>query len=289
MVAPCPPPLPPGRPRQRLPEGSVDCHIHVTPPGAPLAPGHGYVPAPCTLADYRAVMAALGIARAVLVQPSIYGTDNRALLAALAAAGPGWRGVAVLPPEVPAAALAALDRRGVRGVRLNTAWPGGLALADAPALAARIAPLGWHLQFLAPGDSLEAVCRLVPTLPVPCVIDHLGLADPRRGPGQPGFRRLLGLVESGRCWVKLSAPYRVGRAGPPHADLAPLVAALLAANPERLVWGSDWPHVDLPHVDGPAAMPDDADLADLLAAWVPDAAARRRILVDNPAALYGPA
>jgi predicted TIM-barrel fold metal-dependent hydrolase len=284
MTASCPPPRPPARPQRRLPAGSVDCHIHVTPPGAPLAPGHGYVPAPCTLADYRAVMAALGIARAVLVQPSIYGTDNSAMLAALAAAGPGFRGVAVLPPGVSPAEIAALDRGGVRGVRLNVAWPGGLSLEDAPGLAATIAPFGWHLQFLAPGSRLEALSRLLPALPVPCVVDHLGFVEPRLGVCQPGFRRLLALLETGHCWVKLSAPYRVSGAGFPFDDLAPYVAALVAANPDRLVWGSDWPHVDWP-----AAMPDDAALADLLAAWVPSAALRRRILVDNPAALYGPA
>jgi predicted TIM-barrel fold metal-dependent hydrolase len=282
MIPSSPPPRPPGRPRRQLPAGSVDCHIHVTPPGAPLAPGHGYVPAPCTLADYRAVMAATGIARAVLVQPSIYGTDNRALLAALAAAGPAFRGVAVLPPTLPPATISDLDRRGIRGVRLNLAWPGGLPLADAPALARLIAPSGWHLQVLVPGDRLEALDELLPRLPVPCVVDHLGFVDPRLGPGQPGFRRLLALLERGRCWVKLSAPYRLSRTSFPYDDVAPYVAALLAANPERLVWGTDWPHVEWP-----AAMPDDADLADLLAEWVPSEAERRRILVDNPAALYG--
>ena len=282
----CLPPRPVGPPPavRPLPPGTCDTHMHVFGPAEryPLAAGRNYTPQPVGLDDYLPVMETLGIDRAVLVQPSVYGTDNSALLEALARMPERLRAVVVVPPDVPDTELVALHEAGVRGIRVNRRNPGGLALEDIGTLARRIAPLGWHIQLqieLARGPDLASLAR---HCPVPLVIDHFGLLDPR-WPVAPGpFADLLRLMEGGAFWLKLSAPYRISAAGCPYADLMPFVSALTTHRPDRLLWASDWPHSEMW-----SDIPDDIELAGALGLPQLPAAVRRQILIDNPASLYG--
>jgi 2-pyrone-4,6-dicarboxylate lactonase len=270
--------------RFRVPAGAWDTHIHAIGPAErfPLAAVRSYTPAQVPIDAYVALMDRLGIAHAVLVQPSIYGRDNRAMLDALSRYPARFRGVAVVDPAIDDRALQVLDNAGVRGVRANLLNPGGLSLAGACALAGRLAALGWHLQIQLDASTFDAFDALE-ALPVDIVIDHMGYMPADLGVANAGFRRLVKLVEAGRCWVKLSAPYRLVDAQRRGYDaVAPLAQALVRANPQRVLWGSDWPHTDLRR-----AMPNDADLLDLLGIWVGDTAMRNAILVANPAALYG--
>lgn len=279
---PCLPPRAPGAAGQRkLPAGTCDTHMHVfgPPERFPLSPERGYTPAAVTLDDYEPVMQALGIDRAVLVQPSVYGTDNAALLEALARWPQRLRGVAVVDPGVPGSTLQTLHDAGVRGIRINRRNPGGLSWADAEQLARRIAPLGWHLQLqveLARGVELA---DLAARCPVPLVLDHFGFLDPHWAMNDPRFCAVLRLMETGALWVKMSAPYRLSHRGHPYDDLRPFMAALLAHRPDRLLWATDWPHTELW-----AHMPDDGELAQLLAPLSPEL--RHHVLVENPARLY---
>ena len=266
-----------------VPAAAWDTHVHAI--GRfdrfPLSPRRGYTPAAVPIDDYVALMDHLGISRAVLVQPSIYATDNRAMLDALARFPERFRGVAVVPSTVGDRELRALHNAGVRGVRANLLNPGGISLDDATTLAPRFASLGWHLQLqldVSTFDRMDEVARL----PVPVVIDHLGYMPVGRKVSEPGFRRLLDWLATGGCWVKLSAPYRLSdRRHARYADVAPLARALVRANPERILWGSDWPHTDLRR-----DMPDDGELLDVLADWVDDPATLDAILARNPMALY---
>jgi 2-pyrone-4,6-dicarboxylate lactonase len=270
--------------RFRVPPGAWDTHIHAI--GAvdrfPLAANRSYTPALVPIEAYVALMGRLGIAHAVLVQPSIYGTDNRAMVDALSRYPERFRGVAVVDPGIADRELTALHDAGVRGVRANLLNRGGISFADACTLAGRFADLGWHLQLqidVSTFDRFDAVAEL----PVDVVIDHMGYMSADKGAANPGFLRLLKLVEAGRCWVKLSAPYRMTdwpRFG--YGAVAPLARALVRANPQRMLWGSDWPHTDLR-----AGMPNDGDLLDQLGVWIEDDAVREAILVTNPASLYG--
>jgi predicted TIM-barrel fold metal-dependent hydrolase len=280
-----PPQRMPRAPRARLPACACDCHFHVfgDRDRYPLDPRRNYTPHVATLADHRAMMASCGIERAVLVQPSVYGTDNTCLLDALhdaAEEGAAYRGIVV--PDVAASddELLAMDALGVRGIRLNVVNPQMLAVDDAVALCARMRSRDWHLQvhLMLAGDGATTLAQLADRVDVPIVVDHFG--RPAAGAALP--RLLLDLVASGRVWVKLSAAYRIAaRPGAAQADIRPLVDSLVAANPARLLWGSDWPHTEL------KATPHDADLVDLLVATLPDAATLRRVCVDNPASLYG--
>ena len=286
-MEPCPPPdFHPRPPRVAYPPGATDCHAHIFGPAAryPLSARRGYTPPDCLLAEYRHMLATIGCTRAVLVQPSVYGTDNRAHLDALAEAGPAFRMVAVLEPDVPAAELKRLHAAGVRGVRFNLVSKGGGTAEGLARMAARIAALGWHVQVFATADTLARLEPELARLPVPVVIDHMGHVTTELGLAHAGFQALLRLLRGGNAWVKLSGAYRTSREPrAPFADVVPYARALIEAAPERCVWGSDWPHPSV--YDRP--VPNDGDLADLLADWAPDAALRRRILVDNPAALYG--
>lgn len=282
-VRPCLPPRPPRAAAQfMLPAGACDTHMHVfgPPERFPLSPQRGYTPIPVTLDDYEKVMQALGIDRAVAVQPSVYGTDNSALLDALARWPERLRGIVVVDPHTPDKTLQAMDRAGVRGVRINRRNPGGLTLEDAMRLAERIAPLGWHLQLqveLSRGVELE---QLAARCPVPLVLDHFGFLDPRWPVDDLRFCAVLRLLETNTFWVKMSAPYRLSRQGPPYADLKPFMAALLACRPDRLLWASDWPHTEMWR-----DMPDDVDLTKGLDFLTPSD--RQQVLVTNPARLYG--
>ena len=288
---PCAPPdFAPRRPRFAFPPLACDCHAHILGPASRFAysPDRVYTPPDCLLPDYRAMLGTLGVARAVLVQPSVYGTDNAVLLGALREAGPSMRGVAVVDWSVDEATLETLHAAGVRGARVNVVdvkegqGRGVLPVGRLRELAGRIVARGWHLELLLHVDEFAALERDLADFPVEVVFGHLGYMRTDRGLAAPGFQALLRLMRAGRAWAKLTGPYRISAAALPHADVAPFAHALIEAAPGRVVWGSDWPHV---MVKG--AMPNDGDLADLLPGWVPDEGTRRAVLVDNPARLYG--
>ena len=264
----------------RPPPLACDCHIHVFGPFGryPLDAARRYTPPPATLADYRAVATALGTERVVLVQPSVYGTDNSCQRDALRELGDRARGVAVIDETTTDAQILALDAAGFVGTRLNLTRAADLDSLEA--LARRVAGRGWHVQLHLPGEALPEIADRLLQLPTEFVIDHFGRIDPRSGLEQPEFQALARLVDSGRCWVKLSAPYRIDLEGPPWRKVAPFARELVRRNPERMVWGTDWPHPDV------AVVPQDAALLEALEDWVPEDAVRRRILVDNPARLY---
>jgi len=287
----CAPPDPaPHPPKAKFPPLACDCHAHICGPQAIYGyiPERIYTPPDAPLPAYRHLLTALGCARAVLVQPSFHGTDNRAMLAAMAQAGEKFRGVAVLADDASERDIAALHAAGVRGARLNIVdvknGKGELPLDRIARLADRIKSFGWHIEFLMHVDEFPELDRMLARLPVDCVFGHLGYVRADKGVATPGFQALLRLMRAGRAWVKLTGPYRISAAPLPHADMHAFAHALVEAAPDRLVWGSDWPHVK---TEWSIPMPNDGDLADLLALWVPDADIRRRVLVDNPARLYG--
>ena len=272
-------------PRVPAPDGATDCHFHVYDARYPAAVDttlrHGDAPAE----DYRALQRRLGTSRGVLVQPSTYGTDNRLHLAALQDLGiERFRMVAVVEPGVADAELRRLHAAGVRGVRFNLTQPGPLALGDLEPMARRLAELGWHCQLNMRPDQVVAAERVLLRLPCRIVFDHLGRIRDPGGPDAEAFAAIRRLLDHGRAWVKLSGIYITSREGPPgYADAGAVAAAFATAAPERMLWGSDWPHPTKPA----GRKPDDARLLDLLAEWVPNEDARRRVLVDNPAEVYG--
>lgn len=275
----------PRRPGFALPPLACDSHMHLFGPieRYPYQRERSYTPPDAPLESYRALMAALGHQRHVLVQPSVYGTDNSKLLDSLAVAGPGVRGVAVIDAGASDALIERLHQAGVRGARFNFVFPGGVPFSDAERLAERVAPLGWHLDFLLDVSTFEDLERRLSALAVPSVLAHMGHAPAHHGLGHPGMQALLRLLRGGRTWVKLTGGERfTGEQAAPYGDVVPVARALVAAAPERCLWGTDWPHVQLK-----VPMPNDGVLLDQLATWVPDSETRRAILVDNPARLYG--
>ena len=278
----------PRKPDLALPPLACDTHAHVCGPASryPYSPARIYTPPDALPVQYRYMLSTLGVHRAVLVQPSVYGTDNTAMLDALAADPVHQRAVAVVPPEITHAELERFHLLGVRGARCNIVdvkeGKGRLPLEMLDALAAKVKPLGWHLEFLMHVDEFPDLDRLLDKFPVDVVFGHLGYMKTGLGIDAPGYQALQRLLKSGRAWVKLTGPYRISSGSMPYADVTPYAHALVEAAPDRVLWGSDWPHVTVK-----GAMPNDGDLCDLLSAWVPDPAARRKVLVDNPAELYG--
>jgi len=272
------------KPKFVMPRGACDCHAHLFGPQTKYAyaANRRYTPPDATADDYIKMLQAIGVDRAVLVQPSVYMTDNTVILDALAEKKFPFRAVAVVNEAVSDAELARMHKLGVRGLRLNLRNSNGAPGDLAPRLAARIAPMGWHLQFRINAEDFTAIGPMLRALPCDFIIDHMGQVPIADGVNGAAFRAILDLTQGGRCWVKLSAPMRMSARDYPYADVTPLVHALVAAAPERMVWASDWPHTTLT-----CAMPNDGDLVDLLPAWIPDAATRQKILVDNPARLYG--
>ena len=277
-------------PTFKVPPRSCDCHAHVCGPVEryPLFAERIYSPADTPVAHYVRMLEALGIERAVLVQPSFYASDNSALLDGLRHAGSRFRGVAVIAESITDRELHALHEAGVRGVRFNIVdlkqARGVLPMERLQAIAQRIRSLGWHIELLMHVDEFPDLDVVLGRLPVDVVLGHLGYVPCDKRPDEPGFQALLRLMRTGKAWVKLTGPYRISRGPLPHSDTVPFAQALLEAAPERLVWGSDWPHV---MTQWRIPMPNDADLLDLLMAWAPDEAVRHKILVDNPHALYG--
>jgi predicted TIM-barrel fold metal-dependent hydrolase len=282
-----------------VPAHACDCHTHIfgDPTRFPFWPGRSYTPEPALPQEMAALHHALHVERAVIVTPSVYGTDNSATLYGMRSRGATSRGVAVIDGKTPESALEAMDRAGVRGARLNLATAG---LTDPETgrrrlrtLTALVARLGWHVQINTGLSVISGLKDMVRDSPVPVVFDHFGGLEAPLGLGQPGFGDLVELVRSGKAYVKLSAAYRLNAGTPDCAGVAPFAKALIAANPDRIVWGTDWPHPDSaagtrrPEGISPLLPIDDGLLLNQLAVWAPDPAIRKKILVDNPARLYG--
>ncbi|MBM3374274.1 MAG: amidohydrolase [Betaproteobacteria bacterium] len=273
-------------PRRPSPVGTCDTHMHIFEPQYVPRPG-GNVPAmPGNIAAYRALRARLGITRTVIVQPTAYGNDNRCTLAAMQALADDrhqTRGVAIVLPEDSDAEIARLGAAGIRGLRYHL-LPGGWVQWDTlAAMAARVAAQGWHVQIQCDGRELAQREALLRTLSCDIVIDHIGRFMQPVAVDDPGWLALQRLVDGGRCWVKLSAPYHGSQSGPPrYEDAAELARQLIRAAPERMLYASNWPHPSLK-----SDFPDDAALLDLIGDWAGSEALRQRILVDNPAQLYG--
>ena len=285
MTTPCLAPDPhPRPPKFPMPAKACDCHAHVLGPPEkyPYVANRSYTPPTALLADYQALHRVLGFERAVIVQPSVHGTDNTVTLDGIAGYGPNARGIAVVDADVSEGELQRLHDGGIRGVRLNLLFGGGVGLNALEPLAQRIADLDWHVQLLLDARDLVNLAPRLRSLPVPVVVDHMGHMKTSHGIDHPGFQALLGLVRDGVCWIKLSGNYRISAAGPPYKDAIPFARALIEAAPQHMVWGTDWPHPALNDF-----MPNDGDLLDALDDFAADADLKRAILVDNPARLYG--
>jgi predicted TIM-barrel fold metal-dependent hydrolase len=277
----CLPRLPLWRlPAKALPEGTIDTHFHVFRSGAPLATPRSYTPDIATLADWAAFADRIGIGRGVLVQPSVYGFDNSVLTEALAAFPDRLRGIAVIDPETNEGEIARLDRLGVRGVRINTRNKGGLPLAAAEVLAASLRNFGWSLQLQVSPEQLADLAGLLPRFGAPFVIDHLGFIPLVDGAWRQYVPALQRLADSPGGYIKLTAPYRL-TPDRGYAGFAEAVKALASSHPEKLLWGTDWPHTELW-----SDMPDDADLVDRMQDAIAGTTLARKIFVENAEALF---
>jgi predicted TIM-barrel fold metal-dependent hydrolase len=279
-----------------VPERACDCHVHVFDPRRfPFTASRTYTPESATAAQLLAMHRSLHVSRVVIVQPSVYATDNSCVLDAMKQYGPGARGVAVLRSEVSSAALDSMERAGIRGVRINLGTAGDTNLSDArhrfKSTIKQIQGRKWHIQVYAALSVVAGLSDQVLASPVQVVFDHFGGAKASLGLQQPGFDKLLELIQSAKGFVKISGAYRVSDRPPDYSEVAPFARALIEANPQRILWGSDWPHPDTgngrkPSDVSPLLRIDDGHLLNLLAAWTPDAALLKTILVDNPATLY---
>lgn len=266
----------------RVPPNATDCHFHIYDNRFPPAPGG--LPAPnASPEDYRALQARIGTSRGVVIQPSLYGTDNRPTLDGMAALGPNFRGVAVVNAEVTDAELQRLHGLGIRGIRFNLAQAGATTLAMLEPLSQRVDALGWHCQINMNGGDIVAAADTFLRIKGRLVFDHLAHCPEPQGVNSDTFKLIRRMMDQGNTWVKLSGAYADTKVGPPgYADSSAVATAFAAAMPGRVVWGSDWPH-PTEKLDN---KPDDAVLFDLLGHWVPDEATRHRVLVENPAELY---
>jgi 2-pyrone-4,6-dicarboxylate lactonase len=291
MIPACLPPRDVSKPKLPPPSDACDTHAHVFGPAVqfPYADDRSYTPPDAPLEKYLGMLDTIGFARGVLVRGSAHGRDNSAMLDALARQPDRLRGVAVAEADISPATLREWDRLGVRGLRFNhffrdgqLHYRGGVPPTAAQALAPLMAELGWHLQLWIDVKDLPETIPALKALGLPIVIDHMGRTDARAGTATAGFQPLLRAVGDGWCWAKLSGAHRLSRDAPDYPDARPFHEALMLANPERLVWGGDWPH---PRVEG--EMPDAGHLFELFQAWTPDRTVQHRILVTNPAKLYG--
>jgi predicted TIM-barrel fold metal-dependent hydrolase len=283
-----------------IPAGACDCHTHIhgDPAKFPFFAGRVYTPEPASPEEMTALHKALHIERVVIVTPSVYGTDNSATLFGMKARGATARGVAVIDDKTPESDLDAMGQAGIRGVRINLATSGvndpSVGRARLQAAIERMKARGWHIQIYTNLPLVSAIKDLIAASPVPVVFDHFGGADAQLGLEQPGFADLVELVKSGKAYVKISGAYRLSKLPPDYPDAGPFARALIAANAERIIWGSDWPHPDSVTPAGkkptdvtPLYQIDDGRLLNQLPVWAPDAAVRKKILVDNPSRLYG--
>jgi predicted TIM-barrel fold metal-dependent hydrolase len=283
---PCEPPRPPSKPRKVAPRGATDCHFHMfgSPDRYAISPGRSYTPPPeANIDSYLAMAETLGLERMVIVHPTPYGADHSCTRDAIGIFGlHRAKAVAVIDESFSKATLQAMDQAGFCAARINSVTPNGTPLSQLKSVAKLIAPLGWHLEIYTQPEAWPELAESLLALPVPVVIDHMGRIPTKDGMENLPFQTLLRLLGSGKCWVKLCG-YRCSTGGPPYADLLAPAQRMIEAAPERCVWGTDWPH---PGMAG-ELLPDDGKLLDLLYDWAPDARQLQRILVDNPAQLYG--
>ena len=269
-------------PKLKAPANACDCHIHIYDGRFPIAANATLKPADALVPDYQLLQKRPGTTRNVIVTPSTYGTNNGATLDGLAKIGPTARGVAVVDASVTDAELKRLNGLGMRGTRFNLVQAGATTVEMLEPLSKRVHDLGWHIQINAKPELIVEIEALLLRLPSPLVFDHLAHVPRDAGVEAPAYKTMRKLIDQGRTWVKLSGAYQDTKVGPPtYADAAPIAQAYVKAAPERMVWGSDWPHPT------EKDKPDDAILFDLVAQWVPDEATRNRILVQNPEVLYG--
>lgn len=282
----------------QVPKGACDCHVHVIGPRDkfPLVADRMYTPDYAPVEDLKRHLEVLHLERVVIVNPSFYGTDNSSILYGVRRLGKRARGVAVVPENVKHSELEALHRQGIRGVRLNVETGGTndpkVLIAQLTKTAESVAPLKWHIQMYTNLAMITALREVIPALPVPVVFDHFGSLKANQGLQQPGLPLLLELIKSGKVYVKLSAPYRLSEL-PGYTDVKPYVEAMVAANPERVLWGSDWPHT----FPGPGKKrtregiehfwhEDDGLALNRMARWVPQPERLKKLLVENPERLY---
>lgn len=280
----------------RVPHGACDSHVHVIDPEHfPLSPERSATPPPATVGQLSKLLQSLGLDRVVIVTPDAYGTDNSATLAAVERLGPDRaRGVGWVDERTPLITLKRMRAAGIVGMRMSfntAAFDLGRAVGHLDRNFALALESGWHLQIATSPEVVGALAAHLAASPVPIVLDAFGWAE--GGLGEPGVDAVLSLLKAGQAYVKLAEPYKLSQNGPDYSDLAPLVRALVAANADRLLWGSGWPYLSNPPPgrDRYAVLPDRpveaGHLLALFAEWVPNEATRRKILVDNPARLYG--
>ncbi|AIO39855.1 amidohydrolase family protein [Burkholderia sp. AU19243] len=271
------------QPAFRLPVGAIDCHMHIYDDRFPVAPGTTLRPPNATVEQYRRLQTRIGAKRSVVVTPSTYGTDNRCTLAAIAQFGDAARGVAVVDGTVSDDELRMLDRGGIRAIRFNLSYPGATTLDMLGPLAARIANLGWHIELVVQGARLPELEPHLAALPCPLVIDHIAHVPQPGGLASAAFGTARRLVEKGNTWITLSGPYVDSKTGAPaYDDVAPVAKALIAMAPERMLWGTDWPHPTQK-----TDKPDDASMLDVIAGWIGRPDWQQLIFVGNPTKLYG--
>ncbi|MGF6408395.1 amidohydrolase family protein [Paraburkholderia sp. MM5482-R1] len=271
------------RPAFRVPEDTIDCHMHIYDDRFPIAPGTTLRPPNATVAQYRLLQTRLVVKRNVVVTPSTYGTDNRCTLEAIRKFGGNARGVAVIDSSVSDAELQNLHEGGIRAIRFNLSYPGATTLDMLAPLAARIANLGWHIELVVQGARLPELERHLSALPCPLVIDHIAHVPQPGGLSSDALRIAQRLVEKGKTWITLSGPYVDSKTGAPaYEDVAPVAKALIDMAPERMLWGTDWPHpTEKTH------KPDDANLLDIIAGWIGRRDWQHLIFITNPTKLYG--
>ena len=282
-----------------VPAGACDCHTHIfgDPKKFPLFSGRAYTPETASPEEMSALHRALHIQRVVIVTPSVYGTDNSATLFGIKARGATARGIAVIDTKTSESALDAMNRAGFRGIRINLGAEqsdASLARRRFQGSIDRVKKHNWHIQMYMSLAAIPGIKDLVQASPVPVVFDHFGGAQAGLGLQQPGFAELVELVRSGKAYVKISGAYRLSTQAPDYPDAAPFAKALISANPDRIVWGTDWPHPNstTPEGHSPEEVTalfqiDDGALLNQLVVWAPDAGIRKKILVENPARLYG--
>ncbi|KND59136.1 putative 2-pyrone-4,6-dicarboxylic acid hydrolase [Candidatus Burkholderia verschuerenii] len=271
------------KPAFTLPAGTIDCHMHIYDDRFPSAPGTTLRPPNASIEQYRAVQTRLGMHRNVVVTPSTYGTDNRCTLDALRRFGQDARGVAVVDSSVTQQQLSDMHDAGVRAIRFNLSYPGATTVDMLAPLASRIAPFGWHIELVVQGAKLPSLETILSALPCPLVIDHIAHVPQPGGLESDAMRAARRLVDRGNTWITLSGPYVDTKSGAPgYADVAPVAKAFIEAAPERMLWGTDWPHPTQK-----SDKPDDASLVDTIAGWIGRSDWQQMIFVSNPEKLYG--
>lgn len=272
------------QPRIKLPPGSCDCHAHVFGPQQqyPFAPDCTYVPPEANVDSYLRMLRTIGCERGVVIHPTVYGTNNQCTIDALRAGKSALRGIVVIDEKVTDEQLEDMHQAGIRGIRLHPkAKDWNDVLKEGTRLAARIKPRDWHIQVFFDIRAMPEIEKPLTQLPVDVVIDHFSLASIADGVSGASFQAMLRLARHEHCWFKLMGPYRLSKQSPMYPDVNPFARALLAAAPDRCVWGTDWPHPNAHRI------PNDGDLADMLPDWIPDAALLQKVMVDNPARRYG--